>query len=115
MLKVDFGRTEIKGSEPHILTEFTMLARNLREILAEDEGAEYADMQIAKAIELSKKTEDELDEEISKSISMLGKMIASVYSKEKSEEPKENSDVEPSTGNSAFDDFLKDVFGGGAK
>lgn len=25
MLKVDFGRTEIKGSEPHILTEFTML------------------------------------------------------------------------------------------
>ena len=38
MLKVDFGRTEIKGSETHILTEFTMLARNLRELLAEDEN-----------------------------------------------------------------------------
>ena len=56
MLKVDFGRTEIKGSEPHILTEFTMLARNLRELLAEDESTECADMKIAKAIELSKKT-----------------------------------------------------------
>lgn len=115
MLKVDFGTTKIKGSEPHILTEFTMLARNLREILAEDESTEYADMQIAKAVELSKKTEDELDEEISKSISVLERMLASVYSKGKSEEPKESSDSEPSTGNSAFDDFLKDVFGGGAK
>ncbi|MFR2143394.1 MAG: hypothetical protein ACLS5L_14500 [Faecalimonas sp.] len=114
MLKVDFGRTEIKGSEPHILTEFTMLARNLRELLAEDESTECADMKIAKAIELSKKTEDELDEEISKSISILGRMMGSV-SKGKSAKTKENSDVEPSTGNSAFDDFLKDIFGGGAK
>ena len=114
MLKVDFGRTEIKGSEPHILTEFTMLARNLRELLAEDESTECADMKIAKAIELSKKTEDELDEEISKSISILGRMMGSV-SKEKSAKTKESSDVEPSTGNSAFDDFLKDIFGGGAK
>ncbi len=114
MLKVDFGRTEIKGSEPHILTEFTMLARNLRELLAEDVSTECADMKIAKAIELSKKTEDELDEEISKSISILGRMMGSV-SKGKSAKPKESSDVEPSTGNSAFDDFLKDIFGGGAK
>ena len=50
MLKVDFGRTEIKGSEPHILTEFTMLARNLRELLAEDVSTECADIKIAKAI-----------------------------------------------------------------
>lgn len=55
MLKVDFERTEIKGSEPHILTEFTMLARNLREFLAQDESTEYADARIARAIELSKK------------------------------------------------------------
>ena len=114
MLKVDFGRTEIKGSETHILTEFTMLARNLRELLAEDESTECADMKIAKAIELSKKTEDELDEEISKSISILGRMMGSV-SKGKSAKTKDSSDVEPSTGNSAFDDFLKDIFGGGAK
>lgn len=114
MLKVDFGRTEIKGSEPHILTEFTMLAKNLRELLAEDGSTEYADMKIAKAIELSKKTEDELDEEISKSISILGRMIESV-SKGESSKTKENDDKKPSTGNSAFDDFLKDIFGGGAK
>ena len=63
---------------------------------------------------LSKKTEDELDEEISKSISILGRMMASV-SKGESAKTKESSDVEPSTGNSAFDDFLKDIFGGGAK
>lgn len=55
MLKVDFERTEIKGSKPHILTEFTMLARNLREFLAQDESTEYADARIARAIELSKK------------------------------------------------------------
>ena len=114
MLKVDFERTEIKGSEPHILTEFTMLARNLREFLAEDESTECTDMKIAKAIELSKKTEDELDEEISKSISILGRMMGSV-SKGKSAKTKDSSDVEPSTGNSAFDDFLKDIFGGGDK
>ena len=114
MLKVDFGRTEIKGSEPHILTEFTMLAKNLRELLAGDESTEYANMKIAKAIELSKKTEDELDEEISKSISILGRMMESV-SKGESAKTKESTDVEPSTGNSAFDDFLKDIFGGGAK
>ena len=36
-------------------------------------------------------------------------------SKGKSAKTKESSDVEPSTGNSAFDDFLKDIFGGGAK
>lgn len=49
MLKVNFQETEIKGSEPHILTEFTMLARNLRKLLAEEEGVEYADEQIANA------------------------------------------------------------------
>ena len=114
MLKVDFGRTEIKGSKTHILTEFTMLARNLRELLAEDESTECADMKIAKAIELSKKTEDELDEEISKSISILRRMMESV-SKGKSAKTTENSDVEPSTGNSDFDNFLKDLFGGGAE
>lgn len=114
MLKVDFERTEIKGSEPHILTEFTMLARNLRELLAEDESTECADMKIAKAIELSKKTEDELDEEISKSISILGRMMGSV-SKGKSAKTKDSSDVEPPTGNSDFDNFLKDLFCGGAK
>ena len=69
------------------------------------------------AEERLKKTQahlDELDEEISKSISILGRMMGSV-SKGKSAKPKESSDVEPSTGNSAFDDFLKDIFGGGAK
>lgn len=112
MLKADFERTEIKGSEPHILTEFTMLARNLREVLAERESIEYADKQIAKAIELSKKTPEELDVEISKSISKLCEMFASRLS---DKNQKESSNSEPSTGNSAFDDFLKELFGGGAK
>lgn len=113
MLKVDFGRTEIKGSEPHILTEFTMLAKKLRELLAEYGNTEYADMKIAKAIELSKKTSDEIDEELLKSINELRKMLAIVCSEEKSK--KENDDKEPSTGNSDFDNFLKDLFGGGAE
>ena len=113
MLKVDFERTEIKGSEPRILTEFTMLARNLREFLAQDESTEYADARIARAIELSKKTSDEIDEEVLKSINELGKMLARVRSEEKSK--KENDDKEPSTGNSDFDNFLKDLFCGGAK
>lgn len=113
MLKVDFGRTEIKGSDPHILTEFTMLAKNLRELLAEDGSTEYADMKIAKAIELSKKTSDEIDEEVLKSINELGKMLARVCSEEKVK--KESDDKEPSTGNSDFDNFLKDLFGGGAE
>lgn len=113
MLKVDFERTEIKGSEPHILTEFTMLARNLRKFLAMDQSTEYADARIARAIELSKKTSDEIDEEVLKSINELGKMLARVCSEEKSK--KENADKEPSTGNSDFDNFLKDLFGGGAE
>lgn len=93
MLKVDFERTEIKGSEPRILTEFTMLARNLREFLAQDESTEYADARIARAIELSKKTSDEIDEEVLKSINELGKMLARVCSEEKSK--KDNDDKEP--------------------
>lgn len=113
MLKVDFERTEIKGSEPHILTEFTMLARNLRELLAQDESTEYADARIARAIELSKKTSDEIDEEVLKSINELGKMLARACSEEKVK--KESDDKEPSTGNSDFDDFLKDLFCGGAE
>lgn len=113
MLKVDFERTEIKGSEPHILTEFTILARNLRKLLAKDQSTEHADAKIARAIELSKKTSDEIDEEVLKSTNELGKMLARVYSEEKSK--KENDDKEPSTGNSDFDDFLKDLFGGGAE
>ena len=113
MLKVDFEITEIKGSEPRILTEFTMLARNLREFLAHDKSTEYADARIARAIKLSKKTSDEIDEEILKSINELGKMLARVCSEEKSK--KENDDKEPSTGNSDFDDFLKGIFGGGAE
>lgn len=84
MLKVDFEITEIKGSEPRILTEFTMLARNLREFLAQDKSTEYADARIARAIELSKKTSDEIDEEVLKSINELGKMLARVCSEEKS-------------------------------
>lgn len=48
-----------------------------------------------------------------KSINELGKMLARVCSEELSK--KENDDKEPSTGNSDFDDFLKDLFGGGAK
>ena len=113
MLKVDFERTEIKGSEPRILTEFTMLARNLREFLAQDKSTEYADARIARAIELSKKTSDEIDEEVLKSINELGKMLARVCSEEKSK--KENDDKEPSTGNSDFDDFLRDLFCRGAE
>lgn len=112
MLKADFERTEIKGPETHILTEFTMLAKNLREVLAERKSIEYADKQIAKAIELSKKTPEELDVEILKSISKLGEMFASCLS---DKNQKESSNSEPSTGNSAFDDFLKDIFGGGDK
>lgn len=112
MLKVDFERTEIKGSEPHILTEFTILARNLREFLAQDESTEYADARIARAIELSKKTSDEIDEEVLKSINELGKMLASL-SRRKAK--KESDDKEPSTGNSDFDDFLKDLFCRGAE
>lgn len=112
MLKVDFERTEIKGSEPHILTEFTILTRNLREFLAQDESTEYADARIARAIELSKKTSDEIDEEVLKSINELGKMLASL-SRRKAK--KESDDKEPSTGNSDFDDFLKDLFCRGAE
>lgn len=48
-----------------------------------------------------------------KSINELGKMLARVCSEEKSK--KENDDKEPSTGNSDFDNFLKDLFGGGAE
>lgn len=48
MLKVDFERTEIKGSEPHILTEFTMLARNLRKFLAMDQSTEYGEPKTGK-------------------------------------------------------------------
>lgn len=113
MLRVDYEKIEIKGTETRILAEFTMLARNLRKLLAKDQSTEYADAKIAKAIKLSKKTSDEIDEEILKSINELGKMLARVCSEEKSK--KENDDKEPSTGNSDFDDFLKGIFGGGAE
>lgn len=113
MLRVDYEKIEIKGTETHILAEFTMLARNLRKLLAKDQSTEYADAKIAKTIELSKKTSDELDEEVLKSINELGEMLARVCSEEKSK--KENDDKEPSTGNSDFDNFLKDLFCGGAK
>lgn len=113
MLKVNFQETEIKGSEPHILTEFTMLARNLRKLLAEEEGVEYADEQIAKCVKLSKMTPEELDREILESLNKLVEKLASSLTEEESS--KESSDAEPSTGNSAFDDFLKNLFGGGAK
>lgn len=112
MLKVDFGRTEIKGPEPHILTEFTILARNLRELLAEDESTEYADKQIEKCIKLSKMTPDEIDGELLASINKLGEMLASRFSDKNQEE---SSNSGPSTGNSAFDDFLKDIFAGGVE
>lgn len=112
MLRVDFERTEIKGSEPHILTEFTILARNLRELLAEDESTEYADKQIEKCIKLSKMTPDEIDGELLASINKLGEMLASRFS---DKNQKESSNSGPSTGNSDFDNFLKDLFGGGAK
>lgn len=48
-----------------------------------------------------------------KSINELGKMLARACSEEKVK--KESDDKEPSTGNSDFDDFLKDLFCGGAK
>ncbi len=113
MLKVDYEKIEIKGTETRILTEFTMLARNLRKLLAKDQSTEYADAKIARAIELSKKTSDEIDEEILKSINELRKMLAKVCSEEKSK--KENDDKEPSTGDSDFDNFLKGLFCGGVK
>ena len=108
MLRVDYEKIEIKGTETRILAEFTMLARNLRKLLAKDQSAEYADAKIAKAIESSKKTSDEIDEEILKSINELRKMLARVCSEEKVK--KESDDKGPSTGNSDFDDFLKDLF-----
>lgn len=113
MLRVDYEKIEIKGTETHILAEFTMLARNLRKLLAKDQSTDYADAKIARAIELSKKTSDEIDEEFLKSINELRKMLAKVCSEEKSK--KENDDKEPSTGDSDFDNFLKGLFCGGAK
>ena len=114
MLKVDFERTEIKGSEPHILTEFTILARNLRKLLAKGQSTEYEQMQrLQGLLNCQKKHQMRIDEEVLNPINELGKMLARSLFRRIVK--KENDDKEPSTGNSDFDDFLKDLFGGGAK
>lgn len=63
MIKCDFDEVEIRGVEPLILTELTILMRRIKESIEIRHGKEYADNKIRSCIQKAFVTEEELEEE----------------------------------------------------
>lgn len=66
MIKVDLNKVEVEGPRTVVMSEFTLLASELRKVLSKKFGEEAADKEILHCIELSKMTEDEVDAETEK-------------------------------------------------
>lgn len=72
MIIVNKGEVTITGKEEIVVTEFAVLARNLREILTEQYGEKKALKKLDSAYEDSKLSEDELEAKV---IEALADMI----------------------------------------
>lgn len=112
MIKSDKGIIQVKGTEEQLVAEFAVIAKAVRDTLTEDHDEAYADKVMAKAIENSKKSEEELALGVIENIIKILDMAL----EENDKKSKEDGPLDkPSTGNSAFDDFLEDIFGRGAE
>ena len=64
MIIVDKGEVTITGKEEIVVAEFSVLAKNLREILTEQHGEKMALKKLDSAYEDSKLSEDELEAKV---------------------------------------------------
>lgn len=66
MIKIEYGRSELKGTFPQITAEICIILAHFREICSEH-GID-ADEEIALAVKLSGMSDEELKEDVSKNI-----------------------------------------------
>lgn len=107
MINVKEGYAEITAeSEVVMVGELITAIKAVHHTLEERHNKEYADKEIQRAVDLSKKTSEELTTEM---IKKVNKLLDSIV--ENCKEP----DEEPSSTNKATDDLLKAIFGRGDK
>lgn len=63
MIKCNFNKVEVHGTEPLILTELTVLMRSVKEYIEARHGKKRADNKICLCIKNVFTTEEELEEE----------------------------------------------------
>lgn len=71
MIMVKGAELGFKGSAAIILAEYTLLTRELRGVLTEKGGKEWAERQMDNAIKDSKKSMKQIDDEIMEKINKL--------------------------------------------
>ena len=66
MIKADSknGHVVIEGNIVTVLDEFTTICRSLRECLTNSEDQDFADRTVEFCVTLSRRSEDDLDEEV---------------------------------------------------
>lgn len=84
MIKCENGCSEIKGTVPDFLSDYTIITRHIREALSEGMSEEFAMYMLKKSFDIGMMSNDEVDIEFKKSIGKfdgteLGMMLAELF------------------------------------
>lgn len=82
MIKVRKDRVKFKGSIPELMSELSMLCRNLRKAIAEETTDEIAKDFVMDAVKLGLKTDEELQKEADKICKNLEAFLKNCFEKE---------------------------------
>ena len=75
MLKVNDTKVEIKGIFPDIMTELTILVRNIYQTLSKNEKPEFVKESLQKSFDLALMSDDEIHNEVKKKLKEVMKTM----------------------------------------